>query len=84
MDIDDGAIAFKLRKVSKYNFTFLDTIYPDRQLAWPARSLGKFVESSTKLTCLEIAGYRIKYSTVLWLLELKLGAVERFSRRYVP
>jgi hypothetical protein len=33
--------------------------------------LGKFVENSTKLTCLEIAGYQIKYSTVLWLLELQ-------------
>jgi hypothetical protein len=30
---------------------------------------GKFVKHSTKLTCLEIAGYWIKYSTVLWLLE---------------
>ena len=25
-----------------------------------------------KLTCLEIIGYRIKYSTVLWLVELKI------------
>ena len=33
---------------------------------------GKFVENSTKPTCLEIAGYRTKYSTVLWLLELQL------------
>jgi len=32
----------------------------------------KFVENSTKLTCLEITGYRIKYSTVLWLLELQI------------
>jgi len=32
----------------------------------------KFVENSTKLTCLEIAGYRIKYNTVLWLLELRI------------
>ena len=30
----------------------------------------KFVEISAKLTCPEITGYRIKYSTVLWLLEL--------------
>jgi hypothetical protein len=37
--------------------------------------LGKFVENSTKLTCLEIAGYRIKYSAVLWLLELQIGLV---------
>jgi len=34
---------------------------------------GKFVEDSTKLTRLEINGYRIKYSTVLWLLELLIG-----------
>jgi len=33
---------------------------------------GKFVENSTKLTSLEITGYRIKYSTVLWLLELQI------------
>jgi len=33
---------------------------------------GKFVENYTKLTCLEITSYRIKYSTVLWLLELQI------------
>ena len=33
---------------------------------------GKFVQNSTKLTCLEITGYRIKYSRVLWLLELQI------------
>jgi hypothetical protein len=32
---------------------------------------GKFVENSTKLTCLEVSD-RIKYSTVLWLLELQI------------
>jgi hypothetical protein len=31
-------------------------------------SSGKFVKYSTKLTCLEITGYRNKYSAVLWLL----------------
>jgi len=40
--------------------------YPDR--FGPS---GIFVVNSTKLTCLEITGYRIKYSTVLWLLELQ-------------
>ena len=40
--------------------------YPDR--LGPS---GKFVENSTKLTCLDITGYRIKYSAVLWLLELQ-------------
>jgi len=33
---------------------------------------GKFVENLQKLICLEITGYRIKYSTVLWLLELQI------------
>ena len=33
---------------------------------------GKFVDNSTKLTFLEITGYRIKYITVLWLLELQI------------
>ena len=33
---------------------------------------GKFVENSTKLTCHEITSYQIKYSTVLWLLELQI------------
>jgi hypothetical protein len=32
----------------------------------------KSVENSTKLTYIEIAGFRIKHSTVLWLLELQI------------
>ena len=42
--------------------------YPDR-----LGLSGKFVENSTKLTCLEMTGFRIKYSTVLWLLELQIS-----------
>jgi hypothetical protein len=34
--------------------------------------LRKFVETSTKLTCLEISGYQIKYRMVLCLLELQI------------
>jgi hypothetical protein len=34
---------------------------------------GKFIENSTKLTCFEITGYQIKFSTVLWLLELQIS-----------
>ena len=33
---------------------------------------GKLVENSTKLTCLEVTGYQIKYSAVLWLVELQI------------
>ena len=40
-------------------------IYPNR--LGPS---GKNVENFTKITCLEIAGYRNKYSTVSWLLEI--------------
>jgi hypothetical protein len=36
---------------------------------------GKFLENSTKLTCLEITGYLIKCSTVLWHLELQIRRV---------
>jgi hypothetical protein len=42
---------------------------------------GKFVENSTQLTCLEITGHQIKYSTVLWLLELQ---IRRYIRVKVP
>jgi len=41
------------------NSTYPDAGYPDRLGA-----SSKFVENSTKPTCLEITGYRIKYSTV--------------------
>jgi hypothetical protein len=36
---------------------------------------GKFFENFTKLTCLEMTGYGIKYSTVLWFLELQIRRV---------
>ena len=39
-------------------------------LDWPA-PLGQFVENYTKLTCLEITGYRIKYRAVIGLLDLR-------------
>ena len=49
-----------------------DAGYPDAVYPTRLRPSGKCVENSTKLTCLEITGCRIKYSTVLWLLELQL------------
>ena len=44
-----------------------ESVYPDR-----LDPSGKSVKNSTKLNCLEIACYRIKHSTVLWLLELQI------------
>jgi len=38
---------------------------------------GKYVENSTKLTCLEIADRQIKCGTVSWLLELQI----RYGRK---
>ena len=49
--------------------------YQDRLGPWC-----KFVENSTKINCLEIIDYRIKYSAVLWLHELK---IRRDGRRYI-
>ena len=49
------------------NSTYPDAGYPDR--LGPS---GKFVENSKKLRCLEITVYWIKYSTLLWLLELQI------------
>jgi hypothetical protein len=45
---------------SQKNSTYPDADYPDR--LGPS---GKFVVNSTKLTCLEITGYRVKYRAVL-------------------
>jgi len=41
--------------------------YPDRLGLLP-----KHVENSTKGTYLEISGYRINYSRMLWLIELQI------------
>ena len=57
-----------------YSSTYPDVGYPD-QLG-PS---GKSVDSSTKLTCLEITGYWIKYRTVLWLLELQIRRGRKFQ-----
>jgi len=40
---------------------------------WISLAVGrKFLENSTQITCLEITGYRIKESTVFWLLYLQI------------
>jgi hypothetical protein len=44
---------------------------------------GEFVENCTKVTYLEINGYRIKYSSVLWLLELQTRRDRKVRRRYM-
>jgi hypothetical protein len=56
----------------EYSRTPLIRMLGIRTANYPERlgPTGNFVENSTQLTCLEIIGYRIKYSTVLWLLEL--------------
>jgi hypothetical protein len=52
---------------TKYNRTphFWISNYPD-----PPGPASTFVDNSTKKIYLEITGYQITYSTVLWLLEL--------------
>ena len=41
----------------------------------------KFVENSIKITFLEITGYQMKYSTVLWLIELQIRRVRKVQTR---
>jgi hypothetical protein len=48
--------------------------YPDRVGPW-----GKFFENSSKLTFLAITGCRIKYSTVLWTIELQIRRGRKFQ-----
>ena len=55
----------------KYKYVQQNSIYPDAGYPGRLGPLGKFVENSTKLNCLEITGYWIKYSTVIWLPELQ-------------
>jgi len=53
-------------QTSKYSRTPLIRTLVIRTTNCPDRlgPSGKFVENSTKLYCLELTGYRIKYSTV--------------------
>jgi hypothetical protein len=63
----ERTIFFVKKAHVQWNTTYPKAGCPDR--------LGpsvKYVENSTKLNCLEITGYQIKYSTVLWLLELQI------------
>ena len=59
----------------QYNSTYSDAGYPDRLC-----SSGKFVDNSPKLTCFNIVGYLITYSTALWPLELQI----RLGRNVQP
>jgi hypothetical protein len=63
----DALRAFALL-LAQYKSTNPDAVYSDRRLS----GTDKFVENSAKLSCLEIICYRIKYSTVLWLVELQI------------
>jgi len=51
----------------QYNSTYPNAGYPDR-----FSPSVKFVKNSINLSRTEITGYRIKYSIVLWLLELQI------------
>ena len=62
------------RKSNKYSRTPLIRKLAIRIANYPDRLglSGKFVENFIKLNCVEITRYLIKYSTVLWLLELEI------------
>ena len=51
----------------QWDSTYLEAGYSDR-----LDPSVKFVKNSTKRACLDVTGYRIKYSTALWFLELQI------------
>jgi hypothetical protein len=58
-----------------FNAAYRNTIELRLSESWLSESvwpLGKIIENFTKLTCLEITGYQIKYNAVSWLLELQI------------
>jgi hypothetical protein len=61
-----------MRMEIQYNSTYSDAGYPDE-----LGPTGKSVENSTKLIGFEITFNRIKYSTVLWLLEFQIRRVRK-------
>ena len=65
-------------KAYTVNSTHPDASYQDR-----IGLSGKFVKNYTKVTCLEITGYRIKYISVSWLLELQIRRGRKVRRRYM-
>jgi hypothetical protein len=60
-------------RIEQWNSTNPEAGYPER--LDPSR---KLVQSSIKLTFLEVTGYRFKYSTVLWRLELQIRRGQKF------
>jgi hypothetical protein len=69
-----------------YNRTPLTRMLVIRTANYPDRfgTSGKFVENSTKLTCLEITSYQIKCRTVLWVLGVPIRCDQKFRSSYVP
>ena len=62
-----------LKFLHECNHCTVELHLPGRCLSDQLAPSGKFVENSTKITCLEITSYQIKYGTVLWLLELPVS-----------
>jgi hypothetical protein len=73
----------RLNKILTYFWKYSTAPFIGTLVVWIANYLnrlgtaGKFVDSSTKLTCLDFIGYRIKYSRELWLLELQIRCGRR-------
>ena len=77
-----GLIAFSTVNVTFFNTTQLHIRKPVILIAnYPDRlgPSGNFVDNSIELMGLEITSYRIKHSTVLWLLELQIRRGRKFQ-----
>ena len=55
-----------------HSMNTVNSTYPEADQPEQLGPSGKFFKNSTKLTCLEITGNKIKYSTVVWFLVLQI------------
>jgi len=67
----EAETAVYIYQYSRTPFTWTLVIWIAKYPDWTGQ-LGKSVNNSTELTCLEITSYQIKYRTVLWLLKLPI------------
>ena len=76
-DLNLGIVSYKYSRITLIRaLVFRIATYSDRLC--PS---GKFGENSIKLICIEITGYRIKYSTLLWLIELQIRLGRMIQRQ---
>jgi len=81
--VDTLVLTGKTETICLYSrIPFIHKLVMQIAIVWISLALRvNFFYNSTKLPCLEITSYQIKYSTVLWLLELLTANVPIFKEK---